>query len=153
MDSYQVLPLWATVDLGVIVMKGYSGFPNTPALLEPHHQIISRSLVAGEVLLLCSRCILQPLPTGRNGWYTIKPNQIQCLSTLTRHTSDWPIYISTISSHVNSTSTFHFNTYNYWLEICVRTKSRCRYILLHNTLDSCISGGIPFSRVLVRRWT
>ena len=37
----QVLPLWARVDLGVMAMKGYSAFPKTLALLEPHHQIIS----------------------------------------------------------------------------------------------------------------
>ena len=37
---YQVLPLWARVDLGAMVMKGYSAFPKAPALLEPHHQIV-----------------------------------------------------------------------------------------------------------------
>ncbi len=37
---YQVLPFWARVDLGVMVMKGYSAFPKVPASLEPHHQII-----------------------------------------------------------------------------------------------------------------
>ena len=38
---YQVLPLWARVDLGAMVMKGYSAFSKAPALLEPHHQIVS----------------------------------------------------------------------------------------------------------------
>ena len=40
MVSYQVLPLWARVDLGAIAMKGYSTFPKAPALLELHHQIV-----------------------------------------------------------------------------------------------------------------
>ena len=35
-----MLPLRVRVDLGAIAMKGYSAFPNAPALLEPHHQII-----------------------------------------------------------------------------------------------------------------
>ena len=37
---YQVLPCRARVDLGAMAMKGYSALPKTPALLEPHHQII-----------------------------------------------------------------------------------------------------------------
>ena len=37
---YQVLPLWARMDLAVMAMKGYCAFPKAPALLEPHHQII-----------------------------------------------------------------------------------------------------------------
>ena len=37
---YQVLPLRARVDLGAIAMKKYAAFPKTPALLEPHHQIV-----------------------------------------------------------------------------------------------------------------
>ena len=37
---YQVLALWARVDLGVMTMKGYSVFPKAPALLKPHHQIV-----------------------------------------------------------------------------------------------------------------
>ena len=37
---YQVLPLRAKVDLGAMVMKGYSAFPKAPALLEPDHQIV-----------------------------------------------------------------------------------------------------------------
>ena len=35
---YQVLPLWARVDLGVMTMKGYSTFPQISGL-EPHHQM------------------------------------------------------------------------------------------------------------------
>ena len=38
MGSYQVLPIWFRVDLGVMDMKGYSTFPKAQALLEPHHQ-------------------------------------------------------------------------------------------------------------------
>ena len=38
---YQVLPCRARVDLGAKAMKGYSAFPKAPALLEPHHQIVS----------------------------------------------------------------------------------------------------------------
>ena len=34
--SYQVLPLWANVDLGAMAIKGYNAFPKAPALLEPH---------------------------------------------------------------------------------------------------------------------
>ena len=37
---YQVLPLWARVDLGAMAMKRYSAFSKAPALLEPHHQIV-----------------------------------------------------------------------------------------------------------------
>ena len=37
---YQVLPLQARVDLGVMEMKGYSAFPKLLALLKPHHQIV-----------------------------------------------------------------------------------------------------------------
>ena len=37
---YQVLPLWAKVDLGAMAMKGYSAFPKAPASLEPRHQIV-----------------------------------------------------------------------------------------------------------------
>ena len=48
-----------------------------------------------------------------------KPNPTKrgyiCYQTL-----DWPIYISTISSHVNSSGTIHFNTCVCWLEIRVQ---------------------------------
>ena len=37
---YQVLPLQAKMDQGVMTMKGYSALPKAPALLEPHHQIV-----------------------------------------------------------------------------------------------------------------
>ena len=37
---YQVLPLRDRMDLGAIAVKGYSAFPKTPALLEPHHQTV-----------------------------------------------------------------------------------------------------------------
>ena len=37
---FQVLPLRARVDLGVMAIKRYSTFPKAPALLEPHHQIV-----------------------------------------------------------------------------------------------------------------
>ena len=33
-------PLQDRVDQGTMAMKGYSEFPNVPALLEPHHQIV-----------------------------------------------------------------------------------------------------------------
>ena len=36
-----MLPLRARVDLGAMAMKEYSAFPKAPALLEPHHQIVS----------------------------------------------------------------------------------------------------------------
>ena len=36
-----MLPLQVRVDLGVMVMKRYSAFPKAPALLEPHHQMVS----------------------------------------------------------------------------------------------------------------
>ena len=39
-ESYQVLPLWARVDLGAMAMKGYTAFAKAPAVLEPHHQIV-----------------------------------------------------------------------------------------------------------------
>ena len=37
---YQVLPLWARMDLGTMVMKVYFAFPKAPALLELRHQIV-----------------------------------------------------------------------------------------------------------------
>ena len=37
---YHVLPRWARLDLGAMVIKGYSAFPKAPASLEPHHQIV-----------------------------------------------------------------------------------------------------------------
>ena len=55
LGPYQGLPLQDRVDLGAMVMKGYSTFPKTPALLEPHHQIfndISRAFTNKDVLLL-----------------------------------------------------------------------------------------------------
>ncbi len=39
-EPYQVLPLWVTVALGAMAIKGYSTFPKALALLEPHYQII-----------------------------------------------------------------------------------------------------------------
>ena len=35
-----MLPLRAKVDLGAVAMKRYSAFPEAPALLKPHHQIV-----------------------------------------------------------------------------------------------------------------
>ena len=37
----RTLPLRAKVDPGAMTMKGNSAFPKAPALLEPHHQIVS----------------------------------------------------------------------------------------------------------------
>ena len=54
-----MLQLWARVDLGAMVMKGYSTFPKAPALLEPHHPIIlcqSRTFIGG-VLPLCREAV------------------------------------------------------------------------------------------------
>ena len=61
----------ARLDLGAMAMKGYSAFHKAPASLELHHQIVSchyqgthwRSLPYPQK---CSRCILQPKPTGQN---------------------------------------------------------------------------------------
>ena len=39
MGPKQVLPLWVRVDLGVMVMKGYSIFPKAQRL-ESHDQIV-----------------------------------------------------------------------------------------------------------------
>ena len=36
-----MLPLRAWVDEGVIAIKRYPAFPQTPALLEAHHMIVS----------------------------------------------------------------------------------------------------------------
>ena len=70
MGAYQVLPLQARVDLGVIALKGYSAFPKAPVLLEPHHQIVYCHIQDtrwGSLtpLLRSSLCILQPQPTGQ----------------------------------------------------------------------------------------
>ena len=64
---YQTLPLRARVDIETMTIKRYSVFPNAPALLEPHHQIISchiQDTCSGWGLPLCSRCILLPQLTG-----------------------------------------------------------------------------------------
>ena len=39
-DPYQVPPLRAGVDLGVVAIKRHSAFPKAPALQEPHHQTV-----------------------------------------------------------------------------------------------------------------
>ena len=39
-EPYQVLPLWARVDLGVMTMKEYSAFPKATPLLKPYRQVI-----------------------------------------------------------------------------------------------------------------
>ena len=64
-----MLPLWARVDQEAMAIKGYFVFPEAPALLEPHHQIVQchiqntrwKSLTT---LQRCSQCILQPQLTG-----------------------------------------------------------------------------------------
>ena len=40
MGPYQVLSLWARVDLGVMAIKGYSAFPKVRAFVEPHHKML-----------------------------------------------------------------------------------------------------------------
>ena len=42
---YQMLPLRIRVDLGAMAMKGYSVFPKTPALLEPHYDIVINVII------------------------------------------------------------------------------------------------------------
>ena len=37
---YQVLPIWARVDLAAMAIKGYSAFPKAPGLLEPYRQVV-----------------------------------------------------------------------------------------------------------------
>ena len=77
---YQVLPFWAKVDLGAMAMKGCSAFTKAPASLEPQHQIISCHIQDTHwwwgltPLQRCSRCILQPQPTGRwvSEWWSSK---------------------------------------------------------------------------------
>ena len=66
---YQVLPLQARMDLGVMAMKEYST-SQVPALLKPHHQIVCHiqdTRWGGGLIPLqrSSRCILQPQPTGQ----------------------------------------------------------------------------------------
>ena len=51
------------------IWKRYSAFHKAPALLLPHHQIISCYIqdthwVGGLTLLRCGQCILHPQPTG-----------------------------------------------------------------------------------------
>ena len=58
-------------------MKRYSIFPNAPALLEPHHQRLFRTLVGVRILPLCRGAVgvfYSPQPTGQNNrdgefWY------------------------------------------------------------------------------------
>ena len=44
---YEVLPLRAKVNLGVMVMKEFPEFPKAPALLKPHRQIVSFGAIVG----------------------------------------------------------------------------------------------------------
>ena len=85
MGPYKVLPLQASVDLGAMAMKGYTAFPKAPASLNFIIRLfsaISRTMVAGGVLTplqKCSRCILNPQPTGQNiqfNYLGMKLNQI-----------------------------------------------------------------------------
>ena len=67
---YQVLLLRLRVDLGAMVMEGYSAFLKTSALLKPHRQSVCCHIQdthwVGCVIVLqrCNRCILQPQPIG-----------------------------------------------------------------------------------------
>ena len=66
-----MLPLQASVDQGAMVMKRYSTFPKTPALLEPNNRlfsVLSRTFIGRGLTSLwkCSWCILQPQLTGLN---------------------------------------------------------------------------------------
>ena len=54
----QVLPLWATVDLGVMAMKGCSAFPKALALLKPHHQIVYPGHLLWGVFPLCRDAVM-----------------------------------------------------------------------------------------------
>ena len=54
-----------------MAMKKYSAFPKAPALLKPHSEIVlcyiqDTHWEVGNLIPMqrCSRCILQPLPTG-----------------------------------------------------------------------------------------
>ena len=55
--QFRISPLFTLrVDLEAMAMKGYSGFPKVPALLEHHHPIFSshiRNTRWREVLILC----------------------------------------------------------------------------------------------------
>ena len=46
-----MLPLQASVDLRVMIIKEYSAFPKSPALLEPHYQIVSCHIVISRTLV------------------------------------------------------------------------------------------------------
>ena len=50
MGPYQVLPIQARVDLEAMTVKGYSAFPQTPAIRL--YSVITRTLI-GRVLPLC----------------------------------------------------------------------------------------------------
>ena len=85
MGPYQVLPLRTREELGAMAVKGYSTFPKAPALLKPHHQIVSchkqDSLWESLTLLLrCSWCILQPQPTGPLSFVVIQNSIMTSLS-------------------------------------------------------------------------
>ena len=62
-----------------MVMKGYSAFPITPALLEPHHHIVYQDTRWGSLTPLqkYNRCILQPQLTGSKDthWGSLTPLQ------------------------------------------------------------------------------
>ena len=61
---------WARVDLGTMAMKELSAFTKARAIVEPHHQIVlchkqDTRWKGFTPLQRCSRCILQPQPTGQ----------------------------------------------------------------------------------------
>ena len=61
-NSYQVITLWAKVDMGVMAIKKYSAFPKAPTdCLVSYQGNRRRNLTP---LQRSSRCILQPQPTG-----------------------------------------------------------------------------------------
>ena len=54
MVPYQVLPLRAIVDLGVMTIKGYSAFPKAPRLeMKMKFSVMFRTLSGSGVLPLC----------------------------------------------------------------------------------------------------
>ena len=62
-------PAWVRVDLGAMAIKGCSAFPKTPASQENNHQVVLCHIQDTRWRYLtplhrCSRCILQPQPTG-----------------------------------------------------------------------------------------
>ena len=66
MWSYQVIPLWARVNVEAMAMKGYFAFPKALALQEPEQQIVYPGhLLVGSNLSTEMQLVYSTAPTQK----------------------------------------------------------------------------------------